>query len=329
MATDRAWQTWREATSRALYGPGGFFRTQAPAAHFRTSVHVSSAFADAVFRLARSAGLRAVTDVGAGRGELLTTLHQFAQDLDLLGVEVANRPADLPDAVGWSDVVPDTLDGLVIANEWLDDVPLDVVEVDSGGALRLVEVQVETGDERLADPIDGRDLAWVERWWPLADAPPGSRAEVGWPRDDAWAGVVRRLRTGIAVAIDYGHLRERRPYAGTLVGYRAGRLVPPVPDGSCDLTSHVAVDAVARAGEEAGAASTVLTDQRSALRGLGVTGTRPPLTLAHADPGAYLAALARAGEDAELIAPGGLGDFCWLAQARNTELPPLKIRAGG
>ncbi|MEV7908263.1 hypothetical protein AB0P04_42380, partial [Streptomyces anulatus] len=82
------------------------------------------------------------------------------------------------------------------------------------------------------------------------------------------------------------------------------------------ITAHVALDACAAAGEGAGAATTVLTTQREALRALGVTGARPSLDLAGRDPGGYLRALARASEEAELIAPGGLGDFGWLSQTR-------------
>lgn len=33
--------TWKQAWDAALYGPDGFFRREAPAAHFRTSVHAS------------------------------------------------------------------------------------------------------------------------------------------------------------------------------------------------------------------------------------------------------------------------------------------------
>ena len=53
-------------------------------------------------------------------------------------------------------------------------------------------------------------------------------------------------------------------------------------------------------------------DQRDALARLGVDGTRPPLDLADADPHAYLAALSRASEAAELRARGGWGDFWWV-----------------
>ena len=88
---------------------------------------------------------------------------------------------------------------------------------------------------------------------------------------------------------------------GTLTGYRDGAVVAPIPDGTCDITAHVALDACAEAGRRAGAISTGLSTQRDALGALGVTGTRPPIDLAHADPPGYLRALARASEEGELI----------------------------
>jgi SAM-dependent MidA family methyltransferase len=306
----------------ALYSERGFFRRpEGPAGHFRTSVHASGAFAAAVARLARSAGLDTVVDVGAGRGELLAALHRLDPGLRLHGVELADRPGGLPGSVAWSAWVPAGTHGLLIANEWLDNVPVDVAEHTPDG-VRLVLVDPATGQERLDGVPEPADLDWLAGWWPLAGGEPGTRAEIGRTRDLAWAEAVSTLGTGLAVAVDYGHRRGSRPPFGTLTGYRLGRQVPPVPDGSCDLTAHVALDACAAAGERAGATATLLTTQRAALRALGVSGERPPLELARADPTGYLRALAAAGEAAELTARGGLGDFGWLVQAVGLDLPP-------
>ena len=119
-----------------------------------------------------------------------------------------------------------------------------------------------------------------------------------------------------AIAIDYAHPVDNRPPCGTLTGYRDGSVVPPIPDGTCDITAHVALDSCAEAGVRAGAISTTLSTQRDALRELGITGARPPIDLAHSDPHGYLRALARASEEAELIDPAGLGGFGWLCQIR-------------
>jgi SAM-dependent MidA family methyltransferase len=332
------WVRWSEAAERALYGPGGFFRSaEGPAEHFRTSVHASPRFADAVAGLARVIGARTVLDVGSGRGELLTALAgRLPAEVRLAGVELADRPGGLDPRIGWTDAVPDDLPAdapaLLFANEWLDNVPVEVAEVDGDGTTRYVLVDPGSGAERLGDPVSGADAGWLERWWPLtaaAGAEPGFRAEIGRPRDEAWAAAVERLPRGLAVAVDYTHAAGARPPFGTLTGYREGREVHPIPDGSSDLTCHVALDSCLSAVEERIAAKgragtsvhTLWTTQRAALRALGVYGERPPLSLASTDPAAYLTALAAAGEAAELVDPAGLGGFGWGIQSVDMAIP--------
>jgi SAM-dependent MidA family methyltransferase len=291
---------WREAWDTALYGTEGFFVRSRPAQHFRTAVNSSEIFTEAIARLARDEGLRTVVDVGAGGGELLTRLSLIDPGLTLVGVDLAPRPQNLPAQIEWHREVPPEFNGLLLGHEWLDNVPCDVVELDEDGDLRLVLVDPSTGVEQLGDPVDS---AWMDAWWPLTE--PGERAEIGQPRDEAWAEVVECV-TGLAVAIDYGHLADTRPPFGSLASYRDGHEVDVRPDGTRDVTAHVAVDAVAdRVGG-------CLERQRDALARLGVDGTRPPLELAHTDPPAYLGALGRAAEAAELRARGGWGDFWWI-----------------
>ncbi|MEU9534919.1 SAM-dependent methyltransferase [Streptomyces sp. NPDC048213] len=314
------WRGWQEAAEAALYGDEGFYRRpEGPAGHFRTSVHASALFAAAVARLLvrTAAGLGTadvdLVDMGAGRGELVTAVlaalpAEGGAHLTVRAhaVELAARPDGLDPRVEWCAAPPPGARGLLFANEWLDNVPLPVAETDDEGVDRYVEVRTRDGAERLGAPVTGADAEWLRRWWPSAG--PGSRAEIGRPRDEAWAAAVASLSAGLAVAVDYAHVRGERPPFGTLTGFRAGREVRPVPDGSCDLTAHVALDACAAAAPDA----TVRT-QREALADLGVTGERPPLALASTDPTAYVRALSTAGEAAELTAGGGLGDFGWLS----------------
>ncbi|MFD5426707.1 hypothetical protein ACFWI9_14650, partial [Streptomyces sp. NPDC127084] len=135
------------------------------------------------------------------------------------------------------------------------------------------------------------------------------------PRAGGGAAPVATLGAGLAVAVDYAHTTGTRPPFGSLTGFRAGREVRPVPDGGCDITAHVALDACLHACSDArtGPGGELLS-QREALRRLGVSGGRPPLALASSDPAGYVRALAVAGQAAELIARGGLGDFVWLLQ---------------
>lgn len=316
---------WRTALERALYGPAGFYRQPAgPAGSFRTSVHASPLFTEAILvlldrvdaALGRPAQLDFV-DVGAGRGELVRGVRaaapaSMAGRLRLHAVELAERPPDLAPGIAWSDTLPDDIVGLVVANEWLDNVPFDVVETDDEGDPALVLVTPGTGAESRGDAPAPAELAWLEQWWPMQ---PGSRAETGITRDQAWAGVIARMRAGLAVAIDYATDRASRAAGaypgGTVTAYRAGRQVPPVPDGSCDITAAVALDACAAAatGLTTGA---LLTSQREALRALlpdqsAGTGGAPVADL--------LARLQRAGELAELRDPAGLGGFSWLVQS--------------
>ena len=300
------WVSWREAMERALYGPAGFFRrAEGPAGHFRTSVHASPLYAGAVAELLRRVDAAlghpvelALVDIGAGRGELLAGVVASLPDevtarLKACAVERADRPDGLDSRIRWARTPPQGATGLLFANEWLDNVPVDVAEVDEDGVARYVLVRPSDGAERLGPPVEGADAAWLERWWPIPAAP-GARAEIGRARDEAWAAAVGSLTRGVAVAVDYGHEQGARPPFGTLTGFREGRQVRPVPDGSCDLTCHVAVDACAAAA--AGAPGEVMTTtQREALRALGVAGRRPPLTLAAQDPAAYVRGLAAAG----------------------------------
>lgn len=311
---------WQDAMQQALYGPGGFFTREAPRDHFRTSAGASPWFARAVARLAGTVdkaldgGSFDLVDIGAGRGELLLGV---AANLDsglrertrFKAVEMAPRPDDLPEWIDWLAEPPRHVTGLLLATEWLDNVPVEVAERGEAGGWRQVLVDPATGAEEVGGPVTPEDAAWLRRWWAE-----GVRAEPGGPRDAAWAAAVSTLDRGLAVAVDYGHLATARPTGGTLTGYRDGRQVSPVPDGSCDLTAHVAVDAVAAAGERAAGRPSQLLDQRAALRALGVDATRPPLSLASEDPGGYVRALAAATHAAELIDPYGLGAHYWLVQ---------------
>lgn len=287
--------TFRDAWQQALYGADGFYRRQRPSEHFRTSVHASPLFGQAVARLARLLELDQVVDIGAGSGELGKVLRTAG--LTVLDIEL-------------DDELPERLTGLVIANEWLDNIPCEVVEWDDDGVPHYLSADLTPGEV-----VEGNDHDWLLRWWP---GEPGDRAEVGTTRDAAWRDVVRRLTDdAVAIAIDYGHIRDSRPPYGTLTGFRAGRECDPTPDGSCDITAHVALDSLGG----------TIVSQRDALRALGLSATRPPLELAQTDPMRYLSELSSAGEAAELLDPSGLGSFGWVWTAGGADAVRRASRA--
>ncbi|GIJ37632.1 hypothetical protein Vwe01_09570 [Micromonospora andamanensis] len=337
----------------------------------------------------------------------------LARRVRFTAVELAPRPANLPDQIVWSNEIPTGITGLLLATEWLDNVPLDLAtHTDHDWHYLLVDPT--TAAETTGEQVSLADLDWLTTWWPtptdpapggrkVADGPdfppqtategsgstrsgfraarpaqgssltarsrpgcpetptdrtptdrtptdrtptdrtptdrtptdripPMGRAEIGRSRDEAWADAVGHVDRGLALAVDYGHLRAARPVDGTLTGYRGGRQVPPVPDGACDVTAHVAMDSVASAGERVARCAYVLTSQREALRALGADGGRPPLSLAASDPAGYLRALATASAAAELTDPAGLGGHLWLWQPvglSTDRLPPLAVLADG
>jgi hypothetical protein len=314
----RTWRTWRTAWADAAYGPDGFWSTQQPHDHFTTAVGVGPLVAQAVAGLVPAAG-QAVVDVGSGDGRLLSALADLLPDVALVGVDRRARPTGLPARVRWFvdhwDVdagrwvhggppvwLADAAAPLLVAHEWLDDLPAAVV-ARAAGTWREVEVD-PAGHERPGGVVPPDDLAWLARWWDE-----GRRAEVGHSRDVAWAGLVGEAlrRHGRALAVDYGHLAGRRPRDGAFTAYGRGRRRAPVPDGRVNLTAGVALDALVAAGEAVGAA-TLRRERQSVLLGRPAP-EGPPRPVE--DP---LASLVRRGERAALTASSRWGDLWWLLQ---------------
>ncbi|MGV1007615.1 MAG: SAM-dependent methyltransferase [Dermatophilaceae bacterium] len=315
---------WRLAWQDALYGPGGFYRREVPSRHFATATGapLGRTLAEALWRWADRLGMPGIVDLGAGRGELLADLHAVRPDRPLLGCDVVTRPAGLPAPVDWVQgpggaALPDGLselhDVLVVAHEWLDVVPCDIGRVDRSGRLRLVQVDPVTGRESLGEPVGEPQLRWCDTFWPARE--PGERVEIGSARDQAWADLLSRVSRGAVLAVDYGHERGHRPREGSLTAYRQGARVAPVPDGTCDLTAHVAVDSLRQDRR--------LT-QAQAFEEVGLAGVRPDPGLARRGPGRYLRELQRAAASAELTRPDGYGGFHWVL----ARLPEGRRRGG-
>lgn len=319
----RTWRPWRDAWVEAAYAPGGFWSTQRPRDHFTTGVGAGPLVARAVAGLVPP-GVEMLVDVGAGEGALLKALVDRLPGVSLVGVDRRPRPADLDPAVrwvtdhydvtagGWAGTGPDgwcagATAPLLVAHEWLDDLPVPVVERRSD-AWHEVEVD-PAGHERAGGPVGPDDEAWLARWWER-----GRRAEVGRVRDAAWAGLVAAAaqRGGRALAVDYGHLAGERPPGGTFTAYGRGRQREPVPDGSVNLTGAVAVDALAAAGEDA-AATTLLLARQAEVLARPATGRGGEV-----DHGDVLSALVRRSERAALTAPERWGDLWWLLQGAPT-----------
>lgn len=265
--TPATWsRAWSDASRR-------FWADKDPADHFTTSA--GPLVADRLAALVREVDVRLghpdplhVIDIGCGDGRLLALVRERSGDLadrvQWVGVDV--RPFDVPGVESLvceapCDLALGVVHGLVTAHEWLDEIPCDVVERDDDGVDRLVLVHRDGGEILGPDLKDGHACAeygvdaaqarsWIERWWPLQE--PGDRAEIGIARDRAWEWMAGLLASGTVLATDYGHTRPDRRMRfrdGSLAGYRHGRLVRPAPDGTTNLTAHVALDSCAAALE--------------------------------------------------------------------------------
>jgi SAM-dependent MidA family methyltransferase len=328
------------------YGPGSL-GADGPSAHFRTSAAVGegqtlaaailAVLVDVNARLSRSDRVD-VVELGSGEGTLANALmtaiaksSELARRVHITCIDVHDRPISLRPDITWitgtaEDVLhhADPIDGLVLAHEWLDTIACEILQVDAEGDLRVVLVNQE-GTERLGPPLMdmsecaqiGVDSAaitdWITRWWP-GNRMSGDRIEVGIERDNAMRTLTKALRAGTILAVDYAHdVGSRR---STLAGYRKGRLVNAIPDGSCDITAHVALDSCAHAAEEVARAmgrtvtSTIRT-QREIFDRVTTQAQWPDPADAVSNPQDYAASLEHMSNVAELR-ERGLGDFVWL-----------------
>lgn len=261
-------ETWSRGWSRAAWE---FWRTERPGRHFTTAAGplVADRIADLLLAVDARLGHPGdftVVDVGCGDGSLLELVRErsgaLASRARWIGVDV--RPFESNGisstvAMAPCDLGLDGIRGVVMAHEWLDEIPCDVIERDADGTDRLLLVDrdgTETPGPPLVDDRACREYgvdapparAWIKRWWPLRDV--GDRAEIGIGRDRAWRWMASLVKGGSILATDYGHDRAERLERyrhGTLTGYRAGRIVRPSLDGTANLTAHVAVDACAHA----------------------------------------------------------------------------------
>jgi SAM-dependent MidA family methyltransferase len=224
--------------------------------------------------------------------------------------------------------------GCVLANEYLDALPVHRVELREG---RLLELHVGWRTGGTPEPAPGLGGAFVDVAGPPSGPALAARLEAeGIVLDegqraevclgvDAWiAEVAASLSRGFVLAVDYGYpaaeLYGPTRRDGTLRAYvrhAVGR-DPYVRVGRQDLTAHVDVTAVLAAAERSGLDVLGVTTQAEFLVGAGL----PELLAAiQADPATTLADyLALRGSLARMLDPGVTGAFRVVVLGR--DLPP-------
>jgi SAM-dependent MidA family methyltransferase len=317
----------------ALYDPAcGYYaravRRSGRTGDFFTSVDVGPLFGELLeIQLAEMAAILGrdtpfdLVEVGASDGRLAADILEAARQRDpafysrlrvhLVEASEAARAAERAALspfegrlASTSAALPRSFSGALMANEWLDALPVHQVVMRREG-LREVYVDVDPSGRLLAredHPSTPELAAYLDALGVSLE--PGWRAEIGldavaWIREAA-----RRLDRGFLILIDYGHeakdLYSVGHAGGTLTTFSghtsgdAGRPgAPPwlAAPGTRDITAHVDFTSVRRAAEAEGLVTLGFLDQTYFLLGL-------------LDP-ALPAGRARALKT--LVMPGGLG----------------------
>jgi SAM-dependent MidA family methyltransferase len=226
-----------------------------------------------------------VREHGAGEGALaMAMLQSLPPAIRYAPVEVDERRLatlrDRLESAGLADRLIEPaqpFDGVVIANEVLDALPvhrvrrrgdrLREVAVDVGDDDAFAEVEIEPTTPALATHLADEGIQLVD----------GQTGEICLALDDWLARVAAPLRRGLVVLIDYGYPATElydpvRRRDGTLRAYIRHQVSddPYRFVGRQDLTAHVDMTAVERAGHAAGLTTVGITTQAEALMGLGI-----------------------------------------------------------
>jgi len=328
--------TFARFMERALTEPGlGYYATSAtrptPTGDFVTAPELHTFFGRCVARQLSEVWARlgepptfTVREYGAGRGTLAATVSSgleadgsgLLDTLDWQGLDLDGR-GGRPSDGGFT--------GAVVANEFLDALPVHRVVVRNG---KLLERFVTWRDDRFAEEEGAASTPELAAHL-AADGvtlAEGQLAEVCLAAPRWVAAAAADLERGLLLVIDYGHpaaeLYGPRRMAGSLLTYRAQSVGddPFSTVGNQDLTAHVDFTAIDRAATGAGLERLGTTTQAEFLAGLGLAqllsglGNDPDT-----EPQAYVAARTSV---ARLLDPRHLGAFGVLMYARDLPAGP-------
>jgi NADH dehydrogenase [ubiquinone] 1 alpha subcomplex assembly factor 7 len=304
----------------------GYYMTRDPfgrAGDFITAPEISQMFGELIgLWLAEvwSAGGGAnpvrLVEAGPGRGTLMTDLLRAAKavpafrsalDIHLVEMSPVLRTAQqralaaAGATASWHGALPDVPEDaplLLVANEFLDALPIRQFERRPGG---WHERLIGERDGRLAFGLAPEPEPAIDRPAPMGAVMEVSPAAIGFVRDLS----MRILRHGgAALLIDYGHTGGG--IGDTLQAMRGHGFVDPLAHpGEADITAHVDFSALAAAARSAGAAVHGPVPQGDFLNMLGLAQRAERLMAGKADDAA--AAIASQRDRLTDRAPTGMG----------------------
>ena len=279
LAQHQGWLPFDQFMHLALYAPGAGYYSQAHAARrrighrpeggsdFVTAPELSPWFAKALARAVREAlertGTRRLIEFGAGQGtlaaQLLAELGDAVEHYDIVEVSGGMRSLQREALLAWGPKVqwlnawPDAADGVVVANELFDAMPVKLLQ-------RTAGVWHERG---VGWDDAGQALVWVDQptdLRPPCDIPgPQDHLCEIHPQAEAFVrSLAERWQRGAAFFIDYGfpeaeyYLPQR--HMGTVMCHRAHRsdALPLQDVGEKDITAHVNFSGLALCAQDAG-----------------------------------------------------------------------------
>ena len=215
------------------------------------------------------------------------------------------------------DDLPERFDGVIIANELLDNFPVALAVRSGDGWVERWVGATETAFELVTAEARPEVVSWCHAY--AGKVPEGGMVEVELAATDWVSAILDRLQRGALVVIDYGGTAEElepRRTQGTLRTYQRHHLGPDplLEPGATDVTVDVNFTALIAAAEAAGA-SVELHRQDDFLAGLGLRNVvrdlrHRELDLARGDDAmARLKVRSEAIDADTLLHPRGLGDF--------------------
>jgi SAM-dependent MidA family methyltransferase len=352
IAAHGGWIPFARFMALALYAPGqGYYSAGAAKfgadGDFVTAPELSPLFGQTLARqvaeiMAHSAP--ALLELGAGSGKLaadvlgeLEQLGCLPQHYDILEVSadlrqrqnqyLTARVPHLVNRVRWTDTLPATIAGAVIANEVLDALPVHLLRWTDSGLL-----------ERGVGCQNGR-FVWQERTLEnpaLIDAaqaihvPHDYLSEISPAAQGLVASLCARLQQGVLLFVDYGfgsdeYYHAQRKFGTLMCHYRHHAHDDPffLP-GLQDITAHVDFTAIAECAVDNGAQLLGYTTQAHFLINCGITDL-----LAARDPENMRDYLPLSAQLQKLTSPAEMGElFKVIALGKGVEQALRGFRSG-
>jgi SAM-dependent MidA family methyltransferase len=268
--------TFDEYMQMALYEPGlGYYSGAAikfgASGDFVTAPEVSSLFgyclAHQIKGLLGQGCAPAILEFGAGSGKLCQQIMAAGPGLERylileLSAELKQRqyeyleqhlPADEFLKIEWLDALPESFDGVVLANEILDAMPVSLVEKSDGWWQLGVTCEKQRFNWRRLPTTDRLSGAIEKLESQLGQFPDGYTSEINLNLEPWFKGLSQSCHKVVALIIDYGYEQAEYYHSirnrGTLICHYQHRAHydPFVYPGLQDLTAFVDFDACADA----------------------------------------------------------------------------------